>query len=43
MCLFSGWDKARMAQIIDVAVVSCPTARKVINWSRILDYPSEPV
>ena len=41
MCLFSGWGKARIAQIIDVAVVSCPAARKVINWSRMLDYPSE--
>ena len=43
MCLFSGWDKARMAQIIDVAVVSCLVARKVIMRSRMLDYPSEPV
>ena len=42
MCLFPGWDKACMAQIIDAAVVSCP-ATKVINWSRMLDYPFESV
>lgn len=32
MCPFSGWDTSRecMAQIMDVAVVSCPATRKRI-------------
>jgi len=42
-CLFSGWDQACVAQTFDVAVVSCPAARKVIVWLRMLDSPFEPL